>query len=237
MIIYGHRGSKGTIIENSLNGFKTNLNNGITHFELDIQLTADKQLVVFHDSNLKRLTGMNLTVKSQNLNDLTSMKLLGSNEKIPSLYDVVCHCQEVKFWQFEIKTHTADMNFIPAMQKLIEEFDLADKIVITSKHFGILKLFKKALPHIKTGLVQEWPIPFSMYFAHKMQCDFLCINKTLAREKYVKRAQKLGMHLSVWTVNNLDDMKQLQAIGVDSVISDYPQTCRHLYQTIETVYE
>lgn len=231
MIIYGHRGSKGTIIENCLNGFVKNLNNGITHFELDIQLTADKQLVVFHDTNLKRLTGIDASVKSKTLAELTATKLIGTNECIPSLHDIVDACQEVLYWQFEIKTHTADPNFIPAMQSLIEEFNLGEKIVITSKHFGILKRFKKALPHIKTGLVQEWPIPFSMFFAHKMKCDYLCINKTLARASYVKSAQKLGMHLSVWTVNNLDDMKYLQKIGVNSVISDYPQTCRHFYQS------
>ena len=232
MIIYGHRGSKGTIIENSLKGFTHNLAAGIKRFELDIQLTADKQLVVFHDTNLKRLTGIDKAINTLTLAELEQIKLLGSEESIPSLKRIIEHCPSAEHWQFEIKTHHADPGFIAPIKALIKQHNLLTKLVITSKHKGILRAFKKTLPLVKTGLVQEWPIPYSHKAAYKLQCDFLCINKNLASARYVKKAQALGLHVSVWTVNNLDDMKKLQSIGVNSVISDYPLSCQHLYQSI-----
>ena len=86
-----HRGlhdkSKG-VIENSISAF----NEAIKYrypIEMDVQLTKDNEVIVFHDSNLMRLTGLNQEISNLNLNNLIKIKLLNSNDCIPSFAEVL----------------------------------------------------------------------------------------------------------------------------------------------------
>ena len=56
-LIYGHRGAKGEAPENTLNSFRQCLSHGVNRCELDLHLSADNELMVIHDSTLKRTTG------------------------------------------------------------------------------------------------------------------------------------------------------------------------------------
>jgi len=62
-LIIGHRGAKGIAPENSLSGFKKAIELGIDGVELDVHLTKDGKLVVIHDVDLKRLTGLKIPIK------------------------------------------------------------------------------------------------------------------------------------------------------------------------------
>ena len=62
-LIIGHRGAKGIAPENSLSGFKKAVELGIDGVELDVHLTKDGKLVVIHDMNLKRLTGLKISLR------------------------------------------------------------------------------------------------------------------------------------------------------------------------------
>lgn len=55
--IYGHRGAKGEAPENTLTSFQQCLKHGVRHCELDLHLSADNELMVIHDTTLKRTTG------------------------------------------------------------------------------------------------------------------------------------------------------------------------------------
>lgn len=222
MEIYGHRGAKGMAMENSLNGFRQTAAQGITRFELDVQLSKDKKLIVFHDDRLTRLVGTKHKVKHLNADRLTQSVLKGTDQRIPLLKDVVEACPNVEHWQFEIKTNQTNPHFIRPMAKLIKDLKLEDKVTITSKHRGILAAFKRVLPNIPRGYVQEWAFPNGIRTAKDLGCTYLCLSKNLAKRSYIKKAQERGLHVSVWTVNNPDDMKRLHRRGADSIISDYP---------------
>lgn len=226
MEIYGHRGAKGVAMENSLAGFQLAASQGIDRFELDVRLSSDGQLMVVHDEKLKRLADSHLSVSKSTAHVLGNTILNGTQQGIPTLEQVVSACPNVTHWQFEIKTHTANIGFLQPMAHLIEHFNLQNKVVITSKHIGILRAFKRSLPHIERGYVQEWPLPNGLKAALSLECTHLCLNKSLARLSYVKKAQKKGLKVSVWTVNDADDMKRLYYYNVDSIISDYPQAAR-----------
>ena len=228
MKIYGHRGAKGVAMENSLAGFQLAASQGIDRFELDVRLSSDGQLMVVHDEKLKRLANSKLSVSKSSAQILSSTILNGTQQGIPTLEQVVAACPNVVHWQFEIKTLSTNSGFLQPMAQLIEHFQLQDKVVITSKHVGILKAFKRSMPHIERGYVQEWPLPNGIRTAIALQCTHLCLNKSLARLNYVKKAQNKGLKVSVWTVNDADDMCRLYQYKVDSIISDYPQAAREV---------
>ena len=93
-LILGHRGSPTYITENTIPSFKKAINQGVDGLELDIRLTKDKQLAVFHDADLRRLSG-----KTNKINklSLTELQTIGLNKEggqqedvfIPSLNDLL----------------------------------------------------------------------------------------------------------------------------------------------------
>lgn len=233
MEIYGHRGAKGVAMENSLQGFQLAASQGIDRFELDVRLSSDNQLMVVHDENLKRLTTSQLRVSRTSASVLGKTILNGTKQGIPTLDQVVSACPSVKHWQFEIKTEKTNPVFVTEIHKVIEQHHLKGKVIVTSKHAGILRAFKRSFPEIPRGYVQEWPLPHGIRTALKLKCDFLCLNKSLARNSYIKKAQKKGLHVSIWTVNDADDIKRLYRYGADSLISDYPQAAHEVIQHLK----
>jgi glycerophosphoryl diester phosphodiesterase len=226
MEIYGHRGAKVIVMENSLHGFLLATEHGVDRFELDIRLSADNQLVVVHDERLKRLENSPLRVSQTPASTLANTHLIGLEQGIPTLEQVIAACPNVKHWQFEIKTEFTNPSFIQPLERLITEYKLENKVVITSKHIGTLKAFKHLLPDISRGYVQEWPIPNGIKVAQKLKCSMLVINKNLAKQRYIKKAQTEGLHVSIWTVNDADRMSLFLKYGANSIISDYPQAAR-----------
>ena len=86
---YAHRGLHGDgVPENSLPAFRLAAEYGFG-VELDVHLTKDKRLVVVHDSNLKRLCGVDCQVEKLNWKELQRLRLLGSDERIPLLDEVL----------------------------------------------------------------------------------------------------------------------------------------------------
>ena len=69
-LIIGHRGAKGIAPENSLSGFKKAVELGIDGIELDVNLTKDGELVVIHDMDLKRLSGLKIPIKQLTFKEL-----------------------------------------------------------------------------------------------------------------------------------------------------------------------
>lgn len=229
MQIYGHRGAKGVVMENSLEGFILATQQGVQHFELDIRLSADHQLMVVHDEKLLRLANSSLLVSQSSADELGNTFLIGTEQGIPTLDQVVAACPNVLHWQFEIKTQTTNPKFIRPIKRLIKKHQLQNKVVITSQHVGTLNVFKRLLPNLPRGYVQEWPFPSGIRVAQKLECEFLALNKSLASQSRIIKAQKKGLNVSVWTVNDPKDMDRMKRFGANSIISDYPQlAAQHL---------
>jgi len=228
MEIFGHRGAKGLVMENSLHGFLFAIDQGIDRFELDIRLSSDNQLMVVHDEKLQRLANSPLKVSKSSASVLSGTRLKGTQQGIPTLEQVVAACPSVLHWQFEIKTQFSNPKFIRPMKRLIDKYQLHDKVTITSQHVGTLKIFKRVLPHIKRGYVQERPWQGGIKTATQYDCSMLVLNKSLARKKYIKKAQQQGLHVSVWTVNLKGDMQRLLEYQVDSIISDIPTLAKEV---------
>lgn len=86
-----HRGlhdiSKG-IPENSMAAFERSVVNRIP-IELDVHLIADENVVVFHDDNIIRATGVDRSVQSLSLSDLATLRLFDSDQRLPLLTEVL----------------------------------------------------------------------------------------------------------------------------------------------------
>lgn len=230
MIIVGHRGARNEAPENTLEGFIHAHRNGCISFELDIQLSKDHELMVFHDRSLKRTTGVR-----GKLTDYTHAELRHIDARhntpgwpqacnIPNLADLLTELPEVTHWQFEVKADsTLRLSIIThALSKLIDQFELQDRATITSSSQWLLKHLQSEYRHISKGYVAESYFIDPIKTALKYDCDYLCISQKILSQKRVEKARAKGLNISVWTVNDLDKMRELQRWGVDSIITDVP---------------
>lgn len=89
--LVAHRGlhnAAGGVPENSMTAFQRAIDRGHA-IELDIRITADNQLVVFHDATLERMTGVPGVVDQWVLADLKKLRLLGTEERIPTVDEML----------------------------------------------------------------------------------------------------------------------------------------------------
>ncbi|MFT7186054.1 MAG: glycerophosphoryl diester phosphodiesterase [Pseudohongiellaceae bacterium] len=230
MIIVGHRGARNEAPENTVEGFVHAQQQGCQYFELDIQLSADHELVVFHDSSLKRTTGQRGKLGDfplsylQTLNASFSMPTWRTQCPIPCLQSVVNASSDTINWQFEIKTDSRYRLsiLIHHLYDFIIKNGLIKRVTVTSSNRWFLKKMAFLHPNIATGYVAELPFINPVKIARKLKCKMLAIGVSIANKSNIKRANEAGLHVSCWTVNDLSKMRELEEMGVDSIITDVP---------------
>lgn len=228
-LIYGHRGAKGEAPENTLASFKRCLEHGVTRCELDLHLSRDGELMVIHDPSLKRTTGLRGKVIEQDAADLVrhDARLGGPGWHrpcpIPRLRELFEQCA-FEHWQLEVKSasKTRSVQLVEAIDTLVKQHGLEQKVCITSSSREVLRAAQQLAPHLQRGLVAEYAWLDPLKVAQHYGCTLLALNWTLCTPERLLKAQKQGLHVSVWTVNEPSLMRRLADFGVDSIITDFP---------------
>ena len=141
MNIYAHRGlfDNKRIVENTINAFKKALIENL-NIELDIRTTKDNKIIVFHDCNIERLTGINRLVKDMTYDELSKVNLLNTTDKIPLLEDVLKLVNNRVTLLIELKENF-NSNILKEFNKLLLDYN--GKVLIQS--FNALILNKMSL--------------------------------------------------------------------------------------------
>ena len=101
-------------------------------------------------------------------------------------------------------------------------FGLMDKVTVTSSSREVLKAAVELTPDLSRGLVAEYAWLDPLKVAQNYGCEILALNWTLCTPERLEKAQRQGLHVSVWTVNEPALMRRLADFGVDSLITDFP---------------
>lgn len=228
-LIYGHRGAKGEAPENTLASFKQCLAHGVRRCELDLHLSKDGELMVIHDPTLKRTTGRRGKVVEHDAEELTQYDARqgGPSWKqpcpIPRLEELFEEC-EFEHWQLEVKSasRVRAARSVLAIKALAERHGLLDRVTVTSGSREVLRALKRLTPELSCGLVAEYAWLDPLKVAKQYDCSLLALKWTLCTPERIAKARQLGLHVSVWTVNDPALMRRLADFGVDSLITDYP---------------
>ncbi|WP_248920834.1 glycerophosphodiester phosphodiesterase [Pseudomonas entomophila] len=228
-LIYGHRGAKGEAPENTLNSFRQCLSHGVNRCELDLHLSADNELMVIHDPTLKRTTGRRGKVAERTANELVSYDARKGGPgyvqpcPIPRLEELFQKCA-FEHWQLEVKSasRTRAASTVLAIRELAQQYGLLDKVTITSSSREVLGAALELVPDVARGLVAEYAWLDPLKVAQNYECQMLALNWTLCTPERLIKAQRQGLHVSVWTVNEPALMRRLADFGVDSLITDFP---------------
>lgn len=230
MKIIGHRGARNEAPENTVESFVHAYKNGCRHFELDIQLSADKELMIYHDTTLKRTSGINEKLSSLPYQVLAEtdarLNTPGWPEPcyIPSLDKVYLAVPETQSWQFEVKTDRRDSLkiILDKLVVLIKKYDLYSKCHVTSTNKWFLKELRLKEPQIQTGFVCEFLYQRPISTCKDIGANLLVLNEKLASPKLVAQANQEHIEISCWTVNSVERIDQLLKMGIESLITDEP---------------
>ncbi|MDP2243652.1 glycerophosphodiester phosphodiesterase family protein [Pseudomonas sp.] len=227
--IYGHRGAKGEAPENTLISFQQCLKHGVRRCELDLHQSRDGELMVIHDPTLKRTTGHRGKVIEHDAAALTRYDAREGGPgwispcPIPRLAELFEEC-DFEHWQLEVKSASKvrAAQMVEAIAALTARYDLTDKVTVTSSSREVLGALKRLTPQLARGLVAEYAWLDPLKVAQRYDCSLLALNWTLCTPERLLKAQKAGLHVSVWTVNDPALMRRLADFGVDSLITDFP---------------
>ncbi len=222
--VMAHRGASSLAPENTLAAIRHAIADGADWVEIDVQETADGEVVVVHDSDFMKLSNNSLKIWNAKYDDLADIDIGSwfgadfSDQRVPKLSEVLQLCKDKIGVNIELKYYGHNQQLEQRVVDIVEAEKMADQIMIMSlKAEGLTKL-KTLRPSWKCGLL------LSVYVGKvkNINADFVAVNSKFATRNFVNRAHKAGKQVFVWTVNEPAEMSRMLNRGVDGILTDCP---------------
>lgn len=228
-VVTSHRGYSAVAPENTLPSFQAAIDSGSQYAELDVQQTKDGVVVVTHDTNLKRCTGVDVNIYDITWDELQELDAGSyfsaefSGTRIPSLEQVIEQCKGKIKLNIEIKNNGHNPELEAETARVIRENGFADECVITSLSYDSLVKVKQTAPELKTGYILA--IGVGNYY-DLPAADFFSVETTFITQDMVKAIHKRGKEVHAWTVDTNNDADKMISLEVDNIITGKPEMVR-----------
>lgn len=214
---YAHRGlhtNDSRIPENSLASFAAAAKEGYG-VELDVQFTADRQIVVFHDDNLKRMCGIDRRLDELTYAELKDIRLLDSNERIPLLSEVLEILDGATLLcEFKAMRSYTDTSLCAAVLPLLDGYKGA--VCIESFNPFMVRWFRKHAPNYIRGILskkfekgevaQILRFPLSSLFTNWLcRPDFIAYQHTDHTQLFFRICRLFHPMTIAWTVRSASE--------------------------------
>ena len=215
--VVAHRGSAHWE-ENTLIAFQNFASTGADAVELDARSCLDGTQVIFHDSNITA-NGIRYKVSALTLDQLRMLKpsVCTLDEALEAI------AQSGKDIFLELKETADGVKCVNSVQSR----GLLSRTVFFSFYETPLKQVHTAFPAAALGLsLKKGANPYSKKLikkAKKLHISFFMANKRIVNKKVVRHWHKKGFAVYVWTINNLKNMRSFYRMGVDGILTDYPE--------------
>ena len=227
---YAHRGLHGEgVAENSLSAFAAAKEQGFG-IELDVRLSKDGELVVFHDADLSRVAGREGKVIDFTAEELSAMSLSGTSDGIPTFRQVLDLIDGAVPLIVEIKMGTGESGVAEKLVEVIEGYE--GDFVVESFHPFALRVFKERRPDVLRGMLSYEYMKDERYkgklifrLSQNLELNFLTRPDFIAYDHKGYAVPKLRLvhrlfktPLVAWTVRSQEEENAAIAHGFDTVI-------------------
>lgn len=222
-LVIGHRGAMGHETENTLASIQKAMDLGVDMIEIDVFKIKSGETVVFHDEEVERLTDSVGKIEDYNFEDLQKLTLIGDH-KIPTLQEVLNLIDKKVQLNIELKgANTADrVNFI--MNYYIKEKGWSmDKFIISSFRWDELKTMRTLNADVPIAILVYGDPLNALEIGDELHA--VAINpyfEDLTLEN-VNEIKKAGFKIYPWTVNEPEEIEAVARLGVDGIITNYPE--------------
>ena len=221
-----HRGASGHAPENTIAAVEKAIVLGAAMAEIDIQQTADDKFAVFHDDLLDRTTNGAGPLWEKTLAELQALDA-GSwfgpefaGERIPSLEEVLETTRGRLPLNIELKLHGHERQLVELVIRTLHDNNIEDHCLVTCFDHQVAVAVKQADGALTVGAILGRQQYADGIF--NLPVDVLSAEKSLVDSDFMTAARSAGKQVHVWTVNDPEEMNRLIGLGVDAVITNYP---------------
>ncbi len=238
--VIGHRGAAGLAPEHTRASFEQALEIGVDMIELDVQLTRDGHLVVFHDRELGRTVTAAGPLRERTLAELKRLdtgRWFGDAFRgerpftLPEVFELVAGRAALNV---EIKSPEPDWE--ATARSLAEALTGADALataIVSSFEMGALEAVRRRLPEAGIGVLwQSLDLAPAWDWAQRLAAVSFHPFAGLVNGELVGAARDRGLRVHAWTVNDEDEMRRVAACSVDGIISDFPDRLRRVREEL-----
>jgi glycerophosphoryl diester phosphodiesterase len=231
-VIFAHRGASAHSPENTLSSFNLAVIQGADAIELDVKLSADGYVVVFHDPTLDRTTNGSGRLSHKTLAELRDLdagvffsdKFRG--EKIPLLEEVFEAMGKKTFINIEFKNYTTLRDqLVEKVCALVVKYGLEDRVLFSSFSAANLKKAFRLLPLVPRGLLafEGWAGAWARSFGFTFG-EYVALHPSIhdVNMQEIQRVHRLKRRVHTWTTNNVEEIRQLKEWGADGIYTDDP---------------
>jgi glycerophosphoryl diester phosphodiesterase len=208
VLILGHRGAA-ELPENTIPSFEKALKNGAHGFELDVRQTADHKLVVVHGS----VVGS----KSVHSSPYEEIRKLDNDFEVPLLEEVLKKFAQTAYLDIELKSG----GFEEAAVELLRTYADPERTLISAFDTDSLAKVQDLFPELQLGYIYNRTQDEEA--RHNASIEVVIPQFRLASRELITEVHDEGLKVFAWTVNEENEIERLLDLGVDGIISDYPE--------------
>jgi glycerophosphoryl diester phosphodiesterase len=241
-----HQGGRGLWPENTLLAFERALDLGVDVLEMDLRGTADGHIVVHHDGSVERTTEGAGLVRELTLEEIRALDAgyrfaleaegavshpyRGRRLAIPTLREVLERFPESRL-NLEMKEF--DPGLARSLCVALRRKGFAERVLVASFDHEPMVAFREACPEIATSATLREGLFF--YQLDRLRLGSLYRSPAMAfqfpeyfgeihviQPRLLEAARSFNVRVQVWTVNEDQDLARILALGVDGIVTDYP---------------
>lgn len=229
-----HRGASGSAPEHTRKAFLRALEIGVDMIELDVQASADGELVVIHDFDLERTTSGRGAVREHSLAALRQLDAGGwfgsefRDERVLTLAEVFDLIGDHAALNVEVKPIAGDEQHVATeLVRLLRRLDRIDSTIVSCFDFDVLRIIRGIDDAVSLGLLTHDPELTTVWAtARDLRARSVHPYWALVTPVMMASAREAGLRVIPWTVNDVAVMAELLRCGVDGIISDFPERFR-----------
>ena len=223
VMLVAHRAGASRAPENTIAALEQAVLDGAPMAEVDIQQLKDGTLIVMHDSNFKRTTGVDKNVWDVDYEEMYSLGTISCftdrdrGERVPTLEEMLQCADDRICLMLELKYTGQELELEESVLRLLQKYQMEHRCIIGSMNSGILERMKELDPELET-----------VYIAHNLQEEQLVLPYA---DSYSIEAKNLtkemtacihaqGKPVYAWTINDKYTLQRAMDCGADGIVTD-----------------
>lgn len=234
VIVIAHRGASAEAPENTKAAILRALALHVDMIEVDVQLTRDRRLVIFHDECLERTTSGRGRLARWRWRDLA--RLDGGSWWSPRFTGerILLASQALRLVRppcrlnLELKRTSRAAALVEAMVRCLRWTRRLRRVLVSSFDPALLRRLHAQAPRVATAVLCDRNPGRAIAQAARLGCVAVHLHKTLVSAPVVRRAREAGLRVHVWTVDRAQEAGRLARMGVDGVFTNVPDRIRRV---------
>ena len=241
--VMAHRGASGIAPENSFMAFIKAIEHSSDYIEIDIRKCATGELIVMHDSRIDRTTTGKGAIARMALSEIKRYHIKGVkkgyNKTIPTLEEVIELVKGKCKLNIELKSKKNDFEIVEKLSEILKKYKFEKEIIVSSYRHKMLRRLVEINPNIETAaLFIEKKSPSlllrRMYYigsyirkTKHIKASAMNLPYQFITPRLMRSAAKHGLKVNAWTVNSAKAIEKMKLLGVDGIITNFPQRIKH----------